>query len=199
MFTIFISNNPIYLIDSLEYSKESNFYKLDEADIQALIEKLDKDEISDLYLYADNIQFLFKKFSMNFKIIEAAGGIVENAAGDILFIYRNGIWDLPKGKIEKNENKKEAAVREVEEECGMSELRLKRLIDTTYHIYKINDNYVFKICDWFLMHSNFHGEFSPQFEEGITRVEWINKQNLTKVLVNTFANIKLLCLNLQKE
>lgn len=63
-------------------------------------------------------------------------------------------------------------------------------------MYKINNQYIVKISYWFLMHSDFQGELSPQLEEGITKVEWISEQNLTKVLVKTFANIKLLCLNL---
>ena len=199
MITIFINNNPIYLTDSLEYVKETNFFKFEDVDLQALIEKLKKGEMNDLYLYAVNIQLLFEKFSDHFKIIEAAGGIVQNSKGEILFIFRNGIWDLPKGKIEKNESIKEAALREVEEECGIKQLKMDKLIDRTYHIYKINDLHILKITYWFLMHSDFRGEFFPQLEEGITRVQWVSMENLSKVLVNTFANIKLLCLNLYKE
>ena len=196
MFTIFINNNPIYLTDSLAYSKENNFFKFDEVDLQTFINKLETEEINDLYLYDDNIQRLYEKFTNCFRIIEAAGGVVGNSKGEILFIFRNGIWDLPKGKIEKNESIKEAALREVEEECGIKQLKLEKLIDKTYHIYEINNQYILKITHWFLMHSDYKGEFFPQLEEGITKVQWVSGQNLTKVLVNTFANIRLLCLNL---
>ena len=196
MFTIFINNNPIYLTDSLAYSKENNFFKFDEVDLQTFINKLETEEINDLYLYDDNIQRLYEKFTNSFRIIVAAGGVVGNSKGEILFIFRNGIWDLPKGKIEKNESIKEAALREVEEECGIKQLKLEKLIDKTYHIYEINNQYILKITHWFLMHSDYKGEFFPQLEEGITKVQWVSGQNLTKVLVNTFANIRLLCLNL---
>jgi len=196
MFIIFINNNPIYLTDSLSYSKEINFFKFDEVDLQTFINKLETKEINDLYLYDDNMQLLYEKFANSFRIIEAAGGVVDNSKGEILFIFRNGIWDLPKGKIENNESIKEAALREVEEECGIKQLKLDTLIDKTYHIYKMNDQYILKITHWFLMHSDFEGEFFPQLEEGITKVQWVSRQNLTKVLVNTFANIRLLCLNL---
>ena len=199
MFTIFINNNPIYLTDSLGYTNKKNFFKFDEVDFQTFIKKLENEEINDLYLYDDNIKLLFEKFCNSFRIIEAAGGVVKNSKGDILFIFRNGIWDLPKGKIEKNESIKEAALREVEEECGIKQLKMDKLIDRTYHIYKINDLHILKITYWFLMHSDFRGEFFPQLEEGITRVQWVSMENLSKVLVNTFANIKLLCLNLYKE
>jgi len=196
MITVFINNNPIYLTDSLANIDKNNFFKFDEIDLLGSINRLETNEINDLYLYDDNIQLLFEKFTNSFRIIEAAGGIVKNSKGEFLFIFRNGLWDLPKGKIEKNESIKEAALREVEEECGINQLKLDKLIDKTYHMYKINNQYIFKISYWFLMHSDFQGELSPQLEEGITKVEWISEQNLTKVLVKTFANIKLLCLNL---
>lgn len=196
MITIFINNNPIYLTDSLAFINKSNFFKFDEVDLQTSIKKLEREEINDLYLFDDNIQLLFEKFTNSFRIIEAAGGVVRNSKGEILFIFRNEIWDLPKGKIEKNESIEEAALREVEEECGIKQLTLDKLIERTYHIYKIDDRYILKITHWFLMLSDFQGELSPQVEEGITKVEWISKHNLTKVLVNTFANIKFLCLNL---
>ena len=199
MITVFINNNPIYLTDSLAYTDQNNFFKFDDVDLLGSINRLESNEINDLYLYDDNIQLLFEKFTKNFRIIEAAGGIVKNSNDELLFIFRNGLWDFPKGKIEKNESIKEAALREVEEECGIKQLKLDKLIDKTYHIYKVNNQYIFKISYWFLMHSDYLGELSPQFEEEITKVEWISEQNLTKVLVNTFANIKLLCLNLQKE
>ncbi|MDX5584586.1 MAG: NUDIX domain-containing protein [Aureibaculum sp.] len=178
------------------FTNKNNFFKFDDVDLQTFIIKLENEEINDLYLYDDNIQLLFEKFRNSFRVIEAAGGIVKNSKDELLFIFRNGLWDLPKGKIEKNESIKEAALREVEEECGIKQLKLDKLIDRTYHIYKINDLHILKITHWFLMHSDFQGEFFPQLEEGITRVQWVSRKNLTKVLVNTFANIKLLCLNL---
>jgi 8-oxo-dGTP pyrophosphatase MutT (NUDIX family) len=196
MITVFINNNPIYLTDSLANIDKNNFFKFDEIDLLGSINRLETNEINDLYLYDDNIQLLFEKFTNSFRIIEAAGGIVKNSKGELLFIFRNGLWDLPKGKIENNESIKEAALREVEEECGIKQLKLDKLIDKTYHMYKINNQYIVKISYWFLMYSDFQGELSPQLEEGITKVEWISEQNLTKVLVKTFANIKLLCLNL---
>lgn len=199
MFTIFINNNPIYLTDSLEYSDDRNFFKFDEVDVQVLIQKFENDDINYIYLYGSDIQLLFLNFSKNFKVIEAAGGVVHNSKGELLFMFRNGIWDLPKGKMEKNETIEEAAIREVEEECGIKNLQLERLLDKTYHIYNMSHEYIFKITYWFLMRSDFKGDFKPQIEEGITKVEWVSQQNLTKVLANSFANIKLLCLNLQKE
>ncbi|MDH5412979.1 MAG: NUDIX domain-containing protein [Flavobacteriaceae bacterium] len=197
MYTIFINNNPIYLTNILDHRKEENFIMYENADIFLNIKKLENNLIKNLYLYHKDLEYLWNKFKNTFKIIEAAGGLVMNTKQEILFIYRNGVWDLPKGKIEKHEETKRAALREVQEECGIDGLRIDRFLEKTYHIYKINDNYIFKITHWYLMYSEFNDQLTPQIEEGITKVEWISKKNLTKVLVNTFANIKLLCLNLQ--
>lgn len=101
MITVFINNNPIYLTDSLANIDKNNFFKFDEIDLLGSINRLETNEINDLYLYDDNIQLLFEKFTNSFRIIEAAGGIVKNSKGELLFIFRNGLWDLPKGKIER--------------------------------------------------------------------------------------------------
>ena len=73
----------------------------------------------------------WKDFSDNYKVIEAAGGLVFNQKNEILMIFRNGKWDLPKGKLEAGESVESCAVREVEEECGVSDLKIiKKLKDT---------------------------------------------------------------------
>ena len=197
MYTIFINNNPIYLTNNLDHKKEENFMMFESADIPLHVSKLENNIICNLYLYHDDIEYIWKNFKSNFKIIEAAGGMVINSKREILFIYRDGVWDLPKGKIEKNEESEKAALREVQEECGIDGLKLDRFLEKTYHIYKLNEKYILKVTYWYLMFSEFNEQFKPQIEEGITKVEWVPKENLTKVLVNTFANIKLLCLNLQ--
>lgn len=197
MYTIFINNNPIYLTNNLDHKAQENFMMYEQADIFLNIKKLENNLLKNLYLYHNDLVYLLNNFKNKFKIIEAAGGMVMNLKQEILFIYRNGVWDLPKGKIEKNEETENAALREVQEECGIDGLKIDRFLEKTYHIYKINKKYVFKITHWYFMSSEFNEQLTPQIEEGITKVEWIPKENLKKVLVNTFANIKLLCLNLQ--
>ena len=190
MFTIFINNNPIYLTDNLKYSSEANFVYFHEIDVQKFIKKLEKKEIKNAYVFDTDVKLLFEKFERNFKIIEAAGGIVENSKREILFIYRNGVWDLPKGKIEKNEEVEEAALREVEEETGVKNLKIIETLESTYHIYTYNDKRIFKVTYWYKMSTNFIGELYPQLEEGITKVEWLNKEQIKKAMENTYANIK---------
>ena len=58
-----------------------------------------------------------------------------NELGEILVIFRRGSWDIAKGKLDPGETLKEAAVREVMEETGISGIKRKELIDITYHTY----------------------------------------------------------------
>ena len=107
-------------------------------------------------------------------------------------IYRFDTWDLPKGKIEKGEGKKEAAIREVEEECGISGLTIENKLQKTYHIFQRNEREILKITHWYKMKTDFEGELTPQLEEGITEVVFKNKEQTKMALENSYENIRLL-------
>ena len=121
--------------------------------------------------------------------VEAAGGKVQNNDGEILFIYRLGMWDLPKGKIEKGENTEEAALREVEEECGISKLHLLSKIKDTWHIYFHKEVFCLKKTYWFAMSYEGNEQLVPQEEEGIEEVIWIGKENLSNYLEKSYPSI----------
>ena len=129
-------------------------------------------------------------------LIEAAGGFVQNPEGQLLMIYRNGKWDLPKGKREVGESDKDCALREVVEECGLTNLSLNSFFKKTYHTYELNGESILKITSWFLMHSDYRGIFIPQTSEGIMNVKWVNRNNIDKYVKNTFGNIAEILLEL---
>jgi len=192
MHTIFINNIPIYLTDDLKQKSETNFYNIEEVDLSTLIQDLELGLLEKVYLYDASIENLWNFFSSQFKIIKAAGGKVYNLDNEILFIYRNNKWDLPKGKIEKNEIPEQAAMREVEEETGVKYLKIKQSLETTFHIYKFKEKQVLKISYWYKMETSFKGKLKPQKEEGISRVNWLNDKQIKNALNNTYDNIKLL-------
>src|SRR5690606_24495915 len=109
---------------------------------------------------------------------------------EVLFIYRNGVWDLPKGKVDNGENMKECAKREVEEECGFSEFTVGEELPKTYHIYFNKNDFVLKRTHWFSMSTKFKGKFTPQLDEGIEEIKWFPKNDLEEPLSNTYASIK---------
>lgn len=105
----------------------------------------------------------------------AAGGVVLNRnTGMILLIKRNGVWDLPKGKLESGESIPACAVREVEEETGLRGLRITSDLCETYHEYKESGKVIGKTTYWFLMYGEniLRQKLTPQKEEGITDLIW---------------------------
>lgn len=122
-------------------------------------------------------------------MIKAAGGVVYNQKKELLMIFRNGKWDLPKGKLETGESIEECAIREVQEECGVNNLQIISKLSDTYHTYELNGKMVLKHTFWFSMTTNFEGELSPQTKEGITKVEWVKQDEIAERLKNAYANL----------
>lgn len=192
MYCIFVNDKPIILTTNVE--KENGFknYLLSEVNIGKVIKKLNSSDLKEVRLIGKNENKLIKKFLKLLPNVVAGGGKVFNAKGEILFIYRNDKWDLPKGKTEKKESIEETSMREVEEETGVKGLEIVKQLDTTYHIFKRNGKHKIKVTYWFEMKTAFEGKLSPQQNEGITKVEWLSIDASKKALENSYANIKLL-------
>jgi ADP-ribose pyrophosphatase YjhB (NUDIX family) len=143
-------------------------------------------------LVCNNLNNCWKQFKSYFKIQKAAGGKVLNVNNEVLFIYRFQKWDLPKGKINKGEKKQECAIREVEEECGIENLKIEKKLETTYHIFERKNKTILKVTYWYLMKTDFEGQLIPQTEEDIEKVVFKNLEETKTALENTYENIKLL-------
>lgn len=133
---------------------------------------------------------LFKKLTRKFTTIEAGGGLVKNGEGDYLLIFRLGKWDLPKGKVDDGEKIKDAAVREVEEECGIKVSYLGPKIQKTYHAYTLRGELVLKATHWFEMGANKVPKLKPQAAEDITDAVWLPKEKFSKIRKNTYRLIE---------
>jgi 8-oxo-dGTP pyrophosphatase MutT (NUDIX family) len=144
---------------------------------------------SNLILICDNTIDLFEKIKRQFAYIEAAGGLIKQDQ-NYLFIFRLGKWDLPKGKLDKGETPDEAAIRECEEECGISGLSIEKELPSTYHIYPYKGRYALKTTYWYLMNSNDRKQLVPQTEEDITKAEWLDLPAIKKtVIMNTYPSV----------
>ena len=124
------------------------------------------------------------------KVIGAAGGLVKNGDGKLLFIHRLGKWDLPKGKIDPGERPKKTAVREVTEECGIKIDYLGPKISSSYHMYEMKGALVLKKTNWYEMAVNKSPQLIPQTSEDITDAIWLDPIHLDQVLANTYGIIK---------
>ena len=196
MYTIFCNDIPIYLTDSIENVSEDFFFYKDDISIEEVLNIAKSNRFNKVIVYHVDLKLLWKEFKWFFKIEKAAGGLVQNKNKEILFIYRFEKWDLPKGKIEKGESKKKAAKREVEEECGVNELKISEKLQNTYHIFQRENREILKVTYWYSMNTIYSGTLQPQIEEGITKVIYKNKEDVKKALENTYGNIKLLFENM---
>lgn len=195
MVKVFSLNKTICLTSNLmDYQQKKDtvlvrIHSLDELKMM-YDELVTKNQFIEVYYYHENEKLLLSSFSLAFKVIEAAGGLVKNKKGEYLFIFRNGKWDLPKGKIEKGEGIKKAAIREVEEECGIGKLKIVKELESTYHTYHVEEKAILKRTYWFEMLCEDESKLIPQTEEGITEVKWLSKKNLKQVCDNTYESIK---------
>jgi len=123
-------------------------------------------------------------------VIEAAGGLVFNENSELLMIFRRGFWDLPKGKIDDGESLAECAAREVKEETGLQNIKLKEFLATTYHTYFLQGNQIVKPSHWYKMDNWGNEKLIPQTEEDITAVEWLSKEKAHALLDEMYPTIR---------
>lgn len=192
MLQIFYKEKPIIISDKKSDLKNSLIIDPELVENLDLLKLLTKKKINSIGVFSNEFELIINIFKKKFPEIIAAGGKVINNKSEILFIYRNKKWDLPKGKAEKNEIISETALREVEEETGIKNLSIIKPLEKTYHIFKRGGKNYLKTTYWFEMKSDFNGKFKPQKKEGITRVEWIGIENLSSILPKSYANIRLL-------
>jgi 8-oxo-dGTP pyrophosphatase MutT (NUDIX family) len=162
------------------------------------IKTIERDQEEMHYLIGDRSEKkLEETFFSFYKIINAAGGVVRNKQGKVLMMFRRGKWDLPKGKLDKGESLKKAAIRETQEETGIGQLKIVKPIkffegkqDCTFHTYRIILRRVIKATYWYEMYSDDPSQLIPQEEEGITEVGWYSKKEIKDHLKNSYRSIQ---------
>ena len=192
MYKVFIKNKPLFFIENDEdiSTLDSQFvYSCNNTEDKEIV--LDKHSSSEKNIYVQGNSFdeVWKLFFDSYKIVQAAGGVVMNNKSQVLFIFRNGFWDLPKGKVEDGEAIEIAAIREVEEECGIKNPIIEKKLLVTYHTYDTYGENCIKPTHWYLMEYSGAEELLPQEEEGITNVQWVNQEDIASKMLNTFGSI----------
>ena len=130
-----------------------------------------------------------ERLLQEYRYVRAAGGIVRTAEGQILMIFRRGVWDFPKGKVESGEGDMEAAVREVLEETGVECRITDPMPFSVFHTYDTYGPKMLKETLWYQMEA-VKGSVQPQTEEQIEQVVWMNPAEVQKNLENSYAALK---------
>ena len=193
MYKVFFNQKPIVLTTEITTPKEdSPFFYVKFTNKKFIVHVLKSKKVKMLFLYHSKEEKLWYYFFNMFKLIEAAGGLVRNLnTNQYLFIFRNKKWDLPKGRINKNEDVKNAAIREVEEETGVENLSIIKPLNTTFHIFKKNRKYRLKKTFWYSMTTDYDKELTPETREGIEKAIWINKDSISSLKNKMYRNINL--------
>ena len=192
MYKVFVNDKPLFLTNQIFKETDFQLFLLESVDFKQLIIKYFQNKIQKAYLYHPDEREIMKVLKTKIPVNKAGGGLVYNKNREVLFIFRNGKWDLPKGGMNKGEEIEHTAMREVEEETGVNGLSISNKLQKTYHIFKRNGVYKLKITHWFEMHSTYDGIPIGQDEEGIEKVEWKNPEQIKEALKNSYENIKLL-------
>ena len=178
-------NSQLLLDDVL--INEAEPYKIDE--LLRLMTDSKLKQVDSITFTSTDVKTTIKYIKKKFKVIEAAGGVVDKN-NQTLLIYRKGCWDMPKGKIEKGEKKRICAVREVEEETGVR-AEIVDKICTTWHTYVTNKKYVLKKTHWYFMKCLDDSRMAPQEEESIKDVKWMNLSDMRLALYGSYRSIRV--------
>ena len=189
-YRIYINDNSFFIGDQpLKNGTEIQQLDSQNFDFVKFYKKLRGKKGRCFQLVTDDPEQAFKKIKKECVLLQAAGGLVTNARGEYLFIYRNNKWDLPKGKLEPSEKTESAAVREVEEECGVKISELQERICATYHVYVLDRRVIMKKTTWFSKHVEGVPDLIPQAEEGITIAAWVAADDMKPQKDNTYPSI----------
>jgi ADP-ribose pyrophosphatase YjhB (NUDIX family) len=194
---IYFNNKPLFITSEItkeleEYLHHEDTVFIDEFNIhtvKAMIHEMELSKIHAGVFLHEDVDAVMKAFKKKLVLIKAAGGLVHTEEDDLLLIFRRGKWDLPKGKLDDNEDIEGCAIREMKEETGLINVQIERPLCITYHTYHQDGKHILKESHWFLMKAEKQSNLLPQLEEDIDKCEWVAVDKLAPYMENTHASI----------
>jgi len=194
---VYFNDKPLFLCDALNaeingYAHHDDAVFIDEFStpaVNSIIHEMRQEKVhAGIFLHSP-LEELRKAFWKKFILIKAGGGLVKNEKGEVLFMFRRGKWDLPKGKQDDGETMESCALREVREETGLKDINLEKPLLVTWHTYDDSGKHILKETHWFTMRAGGEQALLPQQEEQITELKWVAKKDFPAMLSNTFPSI----------
>ena len=194
---IYFNDKPLFLCNDIDETIQPILHhddaifidELDSHAVKTMIHEMQLPQVHAGVYFHKDLDELLKVFLKKFSLVKAAGGLVENKKNEILMIFRRGKWDLPKGKLDKDESLEVCAIREVEEETGLRNIKLLAPLLTTYHTYHEGTKYILKESHWYRMQVLDEQKLIPQTDEDIHEIHWVKINDLKKYLENSYPMI----------
>ncbi|MBK6990539.1 MAG: NUDIX hydrolase [Chitinophagaceae bacterium] len=194
---IYFNDKPLFLCDSIDETIEPYVHhddavfidELNSHTVKSMIHEMQLEKIHAGVFFHDDLDALKKAFYKKFTIIQAGGGLVLNEKNEILLIFRKGKWDLPKGKLDNGETISACAIREVEEETGLKNVKLIEPLIITYHTYHEGSRFILKESHWYTMKVSGNQTLTPQTEEDILEVKWITKEEAKQYFPECYPSV----------
>jgi 8-oxo-dGTP pyrophosphatase MutT (NUDIX family) len=194
---IYFNDKPLFLCNDIDetiqpiihYDDAIFIDELDSHAVKTMIHEMQLPQVHAGVYFHNDLEELIKVFTKKFTLVKAAGGLVENKKKEILMIFRRGKWDLPKGKLDKGETLETCAIREVEEETGLRNIKLLGPLVITYHTYHEGTKFILKESHWYRMQVSTDQKLIPQTDEDIQQIQWVNINDLEKYLKNSYPMI----------
>jgi 8-oxo-dGTP pyrophosphatase MutT (NUDIX family) len=195
---IYFNDKPLFLCDEMtpeirEYAHHDDAVLIDEFShpaVNSMIHEMRQSKVhAGIFVHPD-LEELRKAVWKKFVLVQAGGGLIRNGEDKYLFMLRRGFWDLPKGKLDPGETIEHCAIREVMEETGIEGVILQGPLLITYHTYDDHGKHILKETHWFRMSAPAPGELTPQLEEQITELRWVDVPGMKELLNHTFPSIR---------
>ena len=192
MIPIYYLEHALFLLDAEDELPKTPMEFQTKKEWVAFVKKWidENDRRKDVAIVGNGQEKLFRDLKKQFRYVEAAGGVVRNDKNQVLFIRRWDIWDLPKGKVDGKETVERCALREVEEETGVSGLQITGNLPSSFHFYYYKEKLYLKKTFWFLMESRYKGVLKPQLEEDISEVKWLNADACREAFRQTYRSLR---------
>jgi 8-oxo-dGTP pyrophosphatase MutT (NUDIX family) len=191
---IYFGDKPLYLCDDVNatiqpYIHHDDTIFIDELNghtVKTMIHEMEQPKVRAGIFFHKPLEELKKIFFRKFTVVQAAGGLVFNEKKEILMIFRRGKWDLPKGKLDAGEKLEDCALREVEEETGLKDIKLHDPLTVTYHTYHEGTKFILKETHWYRMKVKGPQSLVPQTEEQILEIKWIDIGSLGSYVAKSY-------------